>query len=127
MPICNQCKAHSNCLTVDPCEFCGSKDWDPTTVITPTNMPLNLICKNCGKAIIGTHATVCPQCGTVDWKPDAAANEKMYAQNKRSFPSSSSSSSSDNGCFVGVVMIVVGLGALWGLIALIHWMWNHSG
>jgi hypothetical protein len=33
MPVCNKCKKHSNCLTVDPCEHCGAKDWDQTTVL----------------------------------------------------------------------------------------------
>jgi hypothetical protein len=29
MPICNQCKKFSNCLTIDSCEHCGAKDWIP--------------------------------------------------------------------------------------------------
>jgi hypothetical protein len=37
MPVCNKCKKFSNCLTVDSCEHCGAKDWDPKTVIRFTN------------------------------------------------------------------------------------------
>jgi hypothetical protein len=33
MPVCNRCKKHSNCLTIDPCEHCGEKDWDEATVL----------------------------------------------------------------------------------------------
>src|SRR5580692_8839273 len=34
MPVCNKCKKHSNCLTIDPCDHCGAKDWDESTVLT---------------------------------------------------------------------------------------------
>ena len=30
MPVCNQCKKFSNCLTIDFCEHCGAKDWTAT-------------------------------------------------------------------------------------------------
>ena len=33
MPVCNKCKKQSNCLTIDPCDHCGAKDWDQTTVL----------------------------------------------------------------------------------------------
>ena len=33
MPVCNKCKKHSNCLTIDPCDHCGAKDWDEKTVL----------------------------------------------------------------------------------------------
>jgi hypothetical protein len=33
MPVCNKCKKHSNCLTIDPCDHCGAKDWDEATVL----------------------------------------------------------------------------------------------
>jgi hypothetical protein len=36
MPVCKRCKKHSNCLTIDPCEHCGEKDWDEATVLTST-------------------------------------------------------------------------------------------
>lgn len=34
MPVCNKCKKHSNCLTIDPCDHCGAKDWDESTVLS---------------------------------------------------------------------------------------------
>ena len=34
MPVCNKCKKHSNCLTIDPCDHCPSKDWDEPTVLS---------------------------------------------------------------------------------------------
>lgn len=34
MPVCNKCKKHSNCLTIDPCDHCGAKDWDEPTVLS---------------------------------------------------------------------------------------------
>lgn len=39
MPVCNKCKKHSNCLTTDPCDHCGAKDWDETTVLTSSGRP----------------------------------------------------------------------------------------
>jgi hypothetical protein len=33
MPVCNKCKKRSNCLTIDPCDHCGAKDWVQTTVL----------------------------------------------------------------------------------------------
>ncbi len=39
MPICNKCKMHSNCLTIDQCEHCGAKDWDESTVLTFSGKP----------------------------------------------------------------------------------------
>jgi hypothetical protein len=39
MPVCNKCKKHSNCLTIDPCDHCGAKDWDETTVLASSGKP----------------------------------------------------------------------------------------
>jgi hypothetical protein len=36
MPVCNKCKKSSNCLTIDPCDHCGAKDWDEATVSSKT-------------------------------------------------------------------------------------------
>jgi hypothetical protein len=33
VPVCNNCKKSSNCLTIDPCDHCGAKDWDQKTVL----------------------------------------------------------------------------------------------
>lgn len=39
MPVCNKCKKRSNCLTIDPCDHCGAKDWDEATVLTFSGKP----------------------------------------------------------------------------------------
>jgi hypothetical protein len=39
MPVCNKCKKHSNCLTIDPCDHCGAKDWDERTVLSFSGKP----------------------------------------------------------------------------------------
>jgi hypothetical protein len=39
VPVCNKCKKSSNCLTIDPCDHCGAKDWDHTTVLTFSGKP----------------------------------------------------------------------------------------
>jgi len=39
VPVCNKCKKHSNCLTIDPCDHCGAKDWDEATVLTFSGKP----------------------------------------------------------------------------------------
>ena len=39
MPVCNRCKKYSDCLTIDPCEYCGEKDWDEATVLTSSGKP----------------------------------------------------------------------------------------
>jgi hypothetical protein len=39
MPVCNKCKKHSNCLTIDPCDHCGARDWDQTTVLASSGKP----------------------------------------------------------------------------------------
>jgi len=61
MPICNKCKKQSNCLTIDPCDHCGAKDWDDATVLTSSGKPRgDLSSKNYGQMthdeILGEHA-----------------------------------------------------------------------
>jgi hypothetical protein len=36
MPVCNQCKKFSNCLTIDFCEHCGAKDWTTAKRVSGT-------------------------------------------------------------------------------------------
>src|SRR6266850_4013874 len=35
MPRCLACGKSSNCLTIDPCDHCGAKNWDEKTVLKP--------------------------------------------------------------------------------------------
>jgi hypothetical protein len=67
----------------------------------------------CGHKTEGTHADKCFKCGVVDWKRDLSAK-----------PAEKSSADETLGCVV--VGLGVAFGALWGLVALVHWMWNHS-
>jgi hypothetical protein len=39
MPVCNKCQKQSNCLTIDPCDHCGAKDWNEATVLTSDGTP----------------------------------------------------------------------------------------
>ena len=39
MPRCLSCGEFSNCLTIDPCEHCGVKNWDESTVLKPDWLP----------------------------------------------------------------------------------------
>jgi hypothetical protein len=50
MPVCNRCKKHSNCLTIDPCEHCGAKDWDKSTVLAGTSRKVDQT-QGCGVVV----------------------------------------------------------------------------
>lgn len=39
MPRCLACGKSSNCLTIDPCDHCGAKNWDESTVLKPDWLP----------------------------------------------------------------------------------------
>jgi hypothetical protein len=33
MPVCLACRKSTNCLSIDPCDHCGAKNWDEKTVL----------------------------------------------------------------------------------------------
>ena len=48
MPICRKCDKFSNCLTVDPCEHCGAKDWLPTPPVSSDHWERRIFAKLLG-------------------------------------------------------------------------------
>ncbi len=104
MPRCLACRKFSNCLTIDPCDHCGAKNWDENTVLRAVLQPEPL-----------------PKS---EWLPPNFKNGSHslgWVGNLVGYLI--------GGSFVtvfGVFGIAVFLGGLWLLVFIVKWMWQHS-
>jgi hypothetical protein len=88
-------------------------------------MPLTLSCKQCAHKTVGTYADKCFKCGAVDWQRDHSSTS-IAADFRKNMGGLVSLFTGLFKFVGGVLLIGVGLAVLWGVIAVIHWMWDHS-
>ena len=78
-----------------------------------------LICQNCSRLSDCAPELYCPNCGQRKWRAYTSIKDELSQLAGRLM-------SGLLGIVGMVFSIALGLAVLWGLVAVVHWMWNHS-